>query len=291
MATFGWIGFGEMGLPMALRLVGAGHRMHVWGRTPAHLQPALDAGATAATSPAELAERCDAVFLCVTDGDAVEQVVCGVDGIAERIRPGSLIVDHSTIHPQTTREIAERVRARGAGWVDAPVSGGAAGAAAGTLAVFLGGDDADVARVRAWIGAYANNVTHMGPVGCGQIAKSCNQSIVASTVAVLAEVLAYARRCGIDPDRLVDALAGGWADSAIRAVHGHDMAAQRFRRAPGMIILKDLEIVGDMARRHVTPMPVAAAVTALYRSIVTQGYETGGVTSLVQLYGDATKPD
>lgn len=291
MATFGWIGLGEMGLPMVLRLIGAGHGVVVWARTPAHAQPALDAGATAAQSPAELAERCDAVFLCVTDGDAVEQVVCGAGGIAERIRPGSLVVDHSTIHPQTTREVAERIRARGAGWVDAPVSGGAAGAAAGTLAVFLGGDDADVARVRPWLDAYARNVTHLGPVGCGQIAKSCNQSIVASTVAVLAEVFAYARRCGIDPDQLVDALAGGWADSTIRAVHGHDLAAGRFRRAPGLIILKDLEIVGDMARRNVAPMPVAAAVTALYRSIVSRGYETGGVTSLVQLYGDAPKTE
>lgn len=291
MATLGWIGLGEMGLPMVLRLMGAGHRVIVWGRRAANLQPALDAGASSARSPAELAGECEAVFLCVTDGDAVEQIACGADGLAEGVRPGSLIVDHSTIHPQTTREVAERLHARSAGWVDAPVSGGAGGAAAGTLAVFFGGADADVERARAWTGAYASNVTHMGPVGCGQIAKSCNQSIVASTVAVLAEVLAYARSCGIDPDRLVDALAGGWADSAIRAVHGHDMAAGRFRRAPGLIILKDLEIIGDMARRNVAPMPVAAAVTALYRTLVARGYETGGVTALVQLYGDTPPPE
>ena len=290
MATLGWIGLGEIGLPMAVRLIGAGHEVVVWGRTAANLRPALDAGASAASSPAELASRCEAVLLCVTDGDAVEAVVFGAHGVAEGLRPGSVVIDHSTIHPETTRAAAERLRARSAGWVDAPVSGGAGGAEAGTLATFLGGHDADVARARVWVSAYASNITHMGGVGSGQVAKSCNQAIVASTVAVWAEVISYARRCGIDPDRLVDALAGGWADSAIRSVHAHDMVAGRFRRAPGLIILKDLEIIGDMARRSVSPMPVAAAVTSEFRSLVAQGREMGGVTAIVQLYDEKRSP-
>ena len=290
MATLGWIGLGEIGLPMARRLIGAGHEVVVWGRTHANLRPALDAGARAASSPAELASCCEAVLLCVTDGDAVEQVMFGEHGVAAGLRPGSLVIDHSTIHPETTRAAAQRLRPRSAGWVDAPVSGGAGGAEAGTLATFLGGHDADVSRARVWISAYASNITHMGGVGSGQVAKSCNQAIVASTVAVWAEVISYARRCGIDPDQLVDALAGGWADSAIRDVHAHDMVAGRFRRAPGLIILKDLEIIGDMARRSVSPMPVAAAVTSEYRSLVAQGHEMGGVTAIVQLYGNDTTP-
>ena len=290
MATLGWIGLGEIGLPMAVRLIGAGHEVVVWGRTAANLRPALDAGASAASSPAELASRCEAVLLCVTDGDAVEAVVFGAHGVAEGLRPGSVVIDHSTIHPETTRAAAERLRARSAGWVDAPVSGGAGGAEAGTLATFLGGHDADVARARVWVSAYASNITHMGGVGSGQVAKSCNQAIVASTVAVWAEVISYTRRCGIDPDRLVDALAGGWADSAIRSVHAHDMVAGRFRRAPGLIILKDLEIIGDMARRSVSPMPVAAAVTSEFRSLVAQGREMGGVTAIVQLYDEKRSP-
>jgi 3-hydroxyisobutyrate dehydrogenase-like beta-hydroxyacid dehydrogenase len=290
MATLGWIGMGEIGTPMALRLIGAGHRTIVWGRTADRLQPALDAGATAAASPAELAAHSDAVFLCVTDGDAVEGVVFGPRGVAEGARRGSLVVDHSTIHPETARLASRRLRSAGVGWVDAPVSGGAAGAAAATLSVFLGGEPVDVERVRPWLAAYASNVTHMGAVGSGQVAKSCNQAIVASTVGIWAEVIAYARRCGIDPDLLVDALEGGWADSAIRRVHAHDMVAGRFRRAPGLIILKDLDIIGDMAAMTQSPMPVAAAVTTLFRLLLAQGHETGGLGAVMQLY-EQQRPD
>ena len=292
MATLGWIGLGEIGLPMVLRLIGAGHRVVVWGRTTAKLQPAVDAGASAAASPAELAAQCEAVFLCVTDGDAVEQVVFGARGVAEGARRGSLIIDHSTIHPETARLAARRLHGGGVGWVDAPVSGGAGGAAAATLATFLGGEPGDVERVKSWIAAYANHVTHMGPVGSGQVAKSCNQAVVAATVALWAEIISYARKCGIDPDLLVDAVQGGWADSEIRRVHAHDMVAARFRRAPGSIILKDLEIIGDMARATTSPMPVTSTVTSLYRLLLAQGHETGGVTAVVQLYAaeEPSKP-
>ncbi|MBV8644007.1 MAG: NAD(P)-dependent oxidoreductase [Candidatus Eremiobacteraeota bacterium] len=285
MATLGWIGIGEIGTPMVLRLIEAGHRVTVWGRTAERLRPALDAGANAAGSPADLAAACEAVLLCVTDGDAVEEVVFGPRGVAEGARRGSLIVDHSTIHPETARLASRRLRSQGVGWVDAPVSGGAAGAAAGTLSIFLGGASDAVARVRPWLDAYARNVTHIGDVGTGQIAKSCNQAIVAATVSIWAEVIAYARNCGIDPDLLVDALAGGWADSAIRPAFGHDLAAGRFRRTPGLIILKDLEIIGDMARETASPMPVTAAVTTLHRLLLAQGHATGGLGAIVQLYG------
>ncbi len=291
MATLGWIGMGEIGTPMALQLLGAGHRVVVWGRTASRLTPALDAGATAAASAAELAAQCEAVLLCVTDGDAVEEVVFGPRGVAEGARRGSLIVDHSTIHPETTRLAGRRLRSAGVGWVDAPVSGGAKGAAAGTLSVFLGGEVTDVDRVRPWIAAYAGNVTHMGPAGSGQIAKSCNQAIVAATVGLWAEVIAYARRCGIDPDVLVDALDGGWADSAIRRVHGHDLVAGRFRRTPGLIILKDLDIVGDMARATKSPMPVTESVATLFRLLLLQGHEPGGFASIMQVYRDASRDE
>ncbi len=278
---------------MALQLLRAGHRIVVWGRTRSRMTTALDAGATAAESPAEVARACEAVLLCVTDGDAVEEVVFGARGIAEGARSGMLIVDHSTIHPETTRLASRRLRASGVGWVDAPVSGGAKGAEAGTLSVFLGGERNDAERVRPWIAAYAGNVTHLGPVGSGQIAKSCNQAIVASTVGMWAEVVAYARNCGIDPDVMVDALAGGWADSAIRRVHGHDLVAGRFRRTPGLIILKDLDIIGDMARMTKSPMPVTETVATLFRLLLAQGHEPGGFASIMQLYPNAplTKGD
>jgi 3-hydroxyisobutyrate dehydrogenase len=284
MATLGWIGLGDIGLPMALRLIGAGHRVVVWGRTPARLKPALDAGAVAATSPADLAAQCEAVLLCVTDGDAVEEVAFGEAGLADGAAQGSLIVDHSTIHPEETRSFAAQVADLGVGWVDAPVSGGSAGAAAGTLSSFLGGDAKDVARVRPWIAAYTANVTHMGPVGNGQIAKSCNQAVVASSVAIWAEVISYARRCGLDPDVMVDALAGGWADSAVRQAHAHNLVAGKFRPSTTHLLLKDLEIIGDMASATTSPMPVTGAVTTLYRMLKAGGHTPGGPGSLMQLY-------
>jgi 3-hydroxyisobutyrate dehydrogenase-like beta-hydroxyacid dehydrogenase len=284
MARLGWIGLGDIGLPMMRQLAGAGNNVIVWGRTPEKLRPALEAGATAAGSPAELAARCEGVLLCVTDGDAVEEVVFGPQGVAEGARRGTLIVDHSTIHPETTRLAARRLKAAGVGWVDAPVSGGALGAAAATLSVFIGGDDADVARMRPWIAAYAANVTHMGPVGSGQVAKSCNQAIVASTVALWAEVITYARRNGVDPDLLVDALEGGWADSAIRRVHGHDLVAGRYRKTDRLILLKDLEIVGDVAAMTKSPMPVSSAVTTLFRLLLAQGHQPGSFGAIMQLF-------
>ena len=287
MATLGWIGLGEIGAPMARRLIAAGHSVVVWGRTAARLEPVLAAGAAQARTPAELAARCEAAFLCVTDGDAVEQVVFGPQGVAEGAPRDSLVVDHSTIHPETARLASRRLRSQGVGWVDAPVSGGAAGADAGTLSVFAGGAREHVERAGPWIAAYAANITRMGDVGSGQIAKSCNQAIVGATIGIWAEVIAYARRCGIDPDRLIDALEGGWADSAIRRAHAHDLAAARFRPAPGQIILKDLEIVGDMARATAAPMPMTSTVTTLYRQLLAQGHRTGGLGALMQLYPDA----
>jgi 3-hydroxyisobutyrate dehydrogenase-like beta-hydroxyacid dehydrogenase len=291
MATLGWIGLGDIGAPMALRLIGAGHRVVVWGRTPARLTPALEAGATAGGSPAELAAQCEAVLVCVTDGAAVEEVVFGPRGVAEGARRGSLIVDHSTIHPETARLAARRLGSAGVGWVDAPVSGGALGAAAGTLSVFTGGTPEDVERIRPWIAAYAGRVTHMGPVGSGEVAKSCNQAVVAGTVALWAEVISYARRSGLDPDLLVDALEGGWADSAIRRVHGHDLVAGRYRPTPGLILLKDLEIIGDVAGATKSPMPVSAAVTTLYRLLLAQGHQPGSFGAIMQLYGAARKAE
>lgn len=286
MATLGWIGLGDIGAPMAQRLIGAGHRLVVWGRSAARLQPFLDAGAIAAASPAELAAQTEAVFLCVTDGDAVEDVVFGDRGVAEGASQGSLVIDHSTIHPEETRTFAEQLRSASVGWVDAPVSGGARGAAEGTLSVFVGGNDADVALVRPWIAAYSANVTHIGPVGAGQIAKSCNQAVVGATFALWAEVIAYARRCGVDPAVIVDALAGGWADSTIRAVHGQTMVSRRFPPARTQLLLKDLEIIGDMASETGSPMPITSTATTLFRLLGAQGHGPAGPASLIRLYPD-----
>ena len=203
MTTLGWIGMGDIGTPMALRLLDAGHELVVWGRTASRLAPAIARGARAVNSPAEVAMACDAIFVCITDTDAVESVVFGPAGIAEGGAPGRLVIDHSTSDVARTRDFASRLRReRTMGYLDAPVSGGAAGARAGTLSILIGGDAADIERARPWLAAYGHNITHLGPSGAGQAAKSCNQVVFAAAVAAWVEVLPYARALGLDVSKL-----------------------------------------------------------------------------------------
>jgi 3-hydroxyisobutyrate dehydrogenase-like beta-hydroxyacid dehydrogenase len=276
---------------MARRLAAAGHELLVWARDPRRLVAIEATGARAVASPRELGTRCEAIFTCVTDGTAVEEVVLGENGVASGASPDTLIVDHSTIHPDAARRIAQRLLSKGIVAVDAPVSGGSGGAAAGTLACFLGGDEAATQRARTFIAAYAQNITYFGASGSGQVAKSCNQAIVISTIALLSETLAYARENGLDPAVLVGALEGGWADSAVRRAHGAALAAGRYTPLPGNLLLKDLEIVGDLARASASPMPVTAAVTTLYRLLAARGFPTGGATAIVQLFAEGSRDD
>ncbi|MDB5411466.1 MAG: NAD(P)-dependent oxidoreductase [Rhodospirillales bacterium] len=288
MAKLGWIGMGNIGTPMALRMIDAGHEIMVWGRTRERLKPALDKGAADGASAAQLAAECDAVFLCISDTRAVEEVVFGPHGIASCGAPGKLVIDNSTINPQRTRELAKRLRdEHGMGWLDAPVSGGAIGAAAGKLACLVGGAAADFAQARPWIAAFASNITHMGDNGTGQVAKSCNQAVLTATLAVWGEVLEYAESNGLDPSRLVEALADSWSDSAVRRVHAPNMALKKYPKAKPTLMLKDLDILADTARATKSPMPISALVMNLYRQQLALGFETGGIIGFRQLYAGA----
>ncbi len=276
---------GQIGTPMVLRLIAAGHDVTVWGRNKARLAVALAAGAREAPSAAQVAARSDAVFLCVLDDAAVEDVVFGAAGVAEGARPGTPIVDHSTIHPHSAVAFASRLAASSLSWVDAPVSGGPGGAADGTLSVFLGGEANDVERVRPWLGAYARNVTHFGAVGTGQMAKACNQAVVCATVAIWAEALTLARDNGLDGAQLVAALGGGWADSRIRAALAPAMATRTSPVRSLAIFLKDLDIVADVARAHRSPTFLSGAVASLFRS-AERGSGSGGLDGLMEFYAD-----
>lgn len=284
----GFIGLGAMGAPMTLNLVEAGHAVTVWNRSPEKLAAALDAGATAAATPAALTEAAKTVCLCVTDTDAVERVVFGPDGVAEGATANKILVDHSTIHPMRSREMAARLRAEtGMGWVDAPVSGGAAGAAAGRLVVMAGGAAEDVARVAPVMEAFAQRVTHMGPSGAGQATKTINQMIIGAEVAVIAEAFAFAAKFGVDAHAIPDCLAGGWADSTVLQNHARRMASADYSD-PGTarIMLKDMNIASDMGRLTEAAMPVTALVTSLYRLLIEQGHGHTGQIGLMRLYKD-----
>lgn len=283
----GFIGLGVMGGAIAERLQAAGRDLLLWGRRPDALTPWLERGARAAGSPAELARRCDTILLCVTDAAAVEAVVFGDGGIATGARPGTLLVDHSSIDPFRARALAERLAPTGMRWVDAPVSGGGAGARAGTLAVMAGGEASDVDILQPIAAAYAGRVTHMGPVGAGQAAKACNQMVIGAEVAVWAEALGMAARFGIRASQFPEALAGGWADSAVLRDHVRRMTAAEFGVSRSTAIMrKDLRAALDLAEATGSGLPVTGLVMSLYEKIAATGDETGGQVSLIRLYAD-----
>ncbi len=264
----GYLGLGMMGVPMARRLLGAGHELAVWNRSVGKAQSLIAAGAKLMANPREVARSCSIIFMCVTDATAVDEVVFGADGFASVPGTGKLVVDFSSIHPDKARSIAVRLKAaNGMGWIDAPVSGGTKGAEEGTLAVMAGGDAADIERVRPYVLAMARRLTHMGPTGAGQMTKLCNQVIVGCAMAVLAEATRLAVNSGIDAGRLPEALAGGFADSIPLQLFVPRMVQGIHSPPLGHIatMLKDLDTVADVAQGSSTPVPMATLAAQLFR--------------------------
>lgn len=282
----GFIGLGRMGAPIALALLEGGFPLTVFGRDAMRLAPILARGATRAASPAELAAASDVVFLCVTDTEAVQQLALGPRGLAEGGRPGAIVVDHSTIHPTATRAIAREIATRAAmHWLDAPVSGGPPAVARRALVVFVGGDAGILERVRPILSLYAGRITHMGPSGSGQTTKLLNQALVGIGFAALAETARLALACGIDASRLPEALADGRNDSRLLQEYFLRMVAGD-RRLFGRIeiLLKDLDMVGSLAREAASPMPLAALASELHRLAVAVGLGAEDNAALVDLY-------
>jgi 3-hydroxyisobutyrate dehydrogenase len=257
-----------MGFPMARRLIEAGYDLTISNRSSAKADALVSAGAKLALSPRDVATVASIIFICVTDAAAVEDVVFGHNGIASVGGHGKLVVDFSSIHPDSARSIAARLKqANGMAWVDAPVSGGSKGAEEGTLAVMAGGDAADIERARPYVLAMARRLTHMGPTGAGQTTKLCNQVIVGCAMTVLAEATRLAVNAGIDANRLPEALAGGFADSIPLQLFVPRMVQNIHSPPSGYIatMLKDLDTVADVARSTSTPVPMSALSAQLFR--------------------------
>ena len=264
----GYLGLGMMGFPMSRRLLNAGLDVAVWNRSAAKAKALIEAGAKAAANPREVAASVSIIFMCVTDAVAVEDVVFGPDGIASVPGNGKLVVDFSSIHPDKARAIAARLKtANGMGWIDAPVSGGTRGAEEGTLAVMAGGEAADVERIRPYVLKMARRLTHMGPVGAGQMTKLCNQVIVGCAMTVLAEAARLAVNSGIDAGKLPEALAGGFADSIPLQLFVPRMVQGIHSPPLGHIatMLKDLDTVAEVAHDTSTPVPMATLAAQLFR--------------------------
>lgn len=265
----GFIGAGLMGTPMIRRLLAAGHKVLVWGRSAERLAAVLEDGAVLADGPADLARGCDVVMLCVSDTDAVEHVVFGANGLAAGLHAESVVLDFSSIQPEATRRFAARIAPTGASWVDAPVSGGPPGARAGTLTVTAGGESDAVERVRPIVAHLAGRLTHMGPVGAGQTTKLVNQVIVGSSFATLAEAVRLAAAAGVDAGRLTECLKGGFADSPLFQAYGPRMAARDWTpplsRASTMV--KDLRTAREVAGAEGVSLPMAAQALALLEDL------------------------
>ncbi len=259
--NIGFIGPGIMGAPMAHNLIKAGHALSVYARRAEAAKSLVDAGATACASPLEVAKCSDVIFTIVSDTPDVESVLFGEQGVASAARPGTVIVDMSTISPTATRKFAGRLAALGIEMLDAPVSGGETGAINGTLSIMVGGKAEIFERVKPLFECMGKNIVHVGKNGAGQVAKACNQIVVAVTIEAVAEALTFARKNGVDPEKVREALMGGFAGSRIMEVHGKRMLDNDFK--PGFKVglhQKDMRIVMETAHQLGVALPATALV-------------------------------
>lgn len=279
----GFIGLGIMGAGMAANLIEKGHDVVVWNRTASRMEPLVAAGACAAMSPTDVGRLCTTVMICVSDTPDVLAVLAYEDGLFEGISEGSLVVDHSTISPDSTVKFADEVAARGGSWIDAPVSGGSEGAVNGTLSIMVGGSEEDVERARPYMEAFGTTITHVGPVGAGQRVKIVNQILVVVNQLAVSEALLFAQASGLDLEATLNAVKGGAAGSWMLANRGPQMIERDWR--PGFTIdlqQKDLRLALDAADSVGTPIPGTALVFQLYRALQNEGLGGEGNHALVR---------
>ncbi|MDQ0315982.1 NAD(P)-dependent oxidoreductase [Amorphus orientalis] len=287
---FGFAGLGVMGVPMARHLLDPGP-LTVWNRTASRADGLVSEGAALAETPAALLDASDLVGICILDGAAVREVALGKDGfIAAAEKAGKTIVDFSTIAPDEAQAIGSELKTHGIDWIDAPVSGGVPAAEAGSLIVLAGGDAAAIERARPLIDRVSSRMTHLGPSGAGQLAKLCNQMIVANNMMVMAETLAFGRKAGVDVEQLAAALKGGFADSLPLQIFGPRMATHTYEPKLGgaSVMLKDLKMAVAAAQAADAWTPTSERTIELYRSL---GKKPGhslddDISSLITLFED-----
>ena len=264
-----------MGRPMAKNLLKAGLPLVVHSRSQAPVDDVVAAGAERASSPADVARRAQRIVTMLPDSPDVELVLEGPDGVFSALQRGTILVDTSTIAPATSRRLAERAAALGASMLDAPVSGGEIGAINGTLSIMVGGDAAAFADVKPILDAMGNpeRVILIGESGAGQVCKVCNQMAIGGALAVIAEAFALARRAGVDPAKVRQALLGGFAASRVLEVHGERILAGNYK--PGFrtgLYSKDFRIIAATLAAHHSPAPVSAVVQQLVEAAMAAGH-------------------
>jgi 2-hydroxy-3-oxopropionate reductase len=271
----GFIGLGVMGRPMAKHLLAKGHALVVLNRSRPAMDDLVAAGARAGSTPADIARQSDIVITMVPDTPDVEKVVAGSDGVVDGLRRGAIVIDMSSISPVAARRLAERVAAAGGVMLDAPVSGGEIGAINATLSIMVGGDAAAFAKVRPVLECmgHPERIVHVGAEpGSGQVCKVCNQMAIGGALAGVSEAMALARKAGVDPALVRQALLGGFASSRVLEVHGERMLKSNY--VPGFrtkLYQKDLRIANETAASLGVAIPATALVSQLVNALVASG--------------------
>jgi len=280
----GFIGLGIMGRPMALNLLKGGHQVTVWARRAESMAPLVEAGGVAAARPAAVAATSDVVFSMVADAPDVREVMLGTHGVVQQAAPGLIAVDMSTIPPAAAKDIGADLGNRGISFLDAPVSGGEAGAIAGSLSIMVGGDQSTFDKVQPLFACMCKNIVYVGGPGTGQVAKAANQILTGVGVLAVAEAMAFAKKNGADPARVREALLGGFANSKILENHGQRMLDRNFK--PGFkswMHEKDMNIVMQTAHELGLYLPAAAATAQMFKAMVGSGMGEEDSVAIIKL--------
>jgi 3-hydroxyisobutyrate dehydrogenase len=283
--TLGFIGIGLMGKPMTLRLLEAGYTVNVWNRSKEKLNIVTDAGAISFSTASDLVNASDIIILCLANTEVVKSVV--EESILNTNSTDKLLIDLSSIHPETTKQLAAQLKQRcNISWVDAPVSGGTAGAEEGSLAIMAGGSEANIAIAREVLKPLYKQLTRMGGVGSGQVTKICNQMIVSCNVMVIAEMMALAKSSGVDAEKIPQALAGGFADSKPLQIVGSEMATETFEPIKWKVqtLLKDLNMPVHLSTQQNNAIPMSGLAAQLMQLHGNQGFLEQDPSTLVTLF-------
>jgi 3-hydroxyisobutyrate dehydrogenase len=289
VSRVGLIGLGIMGMPMALNLIKAGFQLVVHNRTRAREAEAVQAGATPAASPREVAESSELVITMVPDSADVRQVILGPDGVIEAAREGLIVIDMSTVSPTVAREAASELQKKGTQMLDAPVSGGQSGAVQGTLAIMVGGDKEVLATCMPVFEAMGQRIVHVGPNGAGQTVKLVNQILVAGTLNAVCEALVFGAKAGLDLDAALEAVGGGAAASWQLENLGKRIVKGDF--APGFMVKlqqKDLKLILEQGREMHVALPGTALVNQLYQVLEAAGEGELGTQALAHAHERAS---
>lgn len=289
--SIGFVGAGNMGRPMIDHLQRAGHRLTVFARRPEVIAALRAQGIVVVATPAQAAAAAEYVFINVTNTADVEAVLFGADGVAEGARPGTVVIDHSTISPVATRGFAQRLAERGIEHLDAPVSGGVAGAQAATLAIMAGGKAEVLERARPLLAVLGKSIVHVGEHGAGQVTKLCNQIVQVVNIEGIAEAMLFAQAQGVALDRVLSALQAGFAGSKMLDLMGPKMVARDFAAGiEARLHDKDFGLAAELAETLHLAMPAVHAVRAQLRALVAAGMGYDDTSSLLRVLEQAAAP-